>query len=666
MKKKLLFLVLVLAVGCTLLIACGGSDPADTTAPATTAPVVTTSPASTLGAVTFTDATATYDGTAKTIAVAGAPAGATVTYAVNGGAAASAVSVTDAGVYTVVATVTAGNESVTKTATLTINKAIYTLPAGTVYFPAEMEVAYDGQYHTPEAVVALPDGVTAIAVGTPLLNAGESATYVINFSFSDAAMNKNYQAPNALEGITLTVVKADIDISGIVFDDLTVPYDGKYHTITPANVPAMLTCRATMPAGSGINRGEYTVTGNFYFINAADAANYNLPAPITAKLTIGAGAIDMPVFSNVSLPYSGANRVSSVPAIDGIDATKTVMKITNAAGAEVPEAILPGVYTVELTFTVTDTEKYLPVDPITYTLTITKATLSDPSASAWAPDAAWDVETATGGYFNYAEGVQHAVKVNLPIDYISNGVTVSYIHTLRGQDVTDTSAPGLYTTIAVLSIGDDKNYVLPENYNLGSFTWLVADKNADPDAVTYSIEDKVYDGDGIEFGWSDDDVAGILGSSYVLYDEAGNQIAKEDAKNVGVYTIVITFTTDAVNGYAPLTVEKTIEITPKAIDLSNIVVAWDHPLTEGKPFFYYDGATKTVKLTDATVAALQEIGVTVDGYTGNSKKDTGDYTAVATLSCDSNHAFAEGEGTFEFAWGIATPDDDVWSDELVK
>lgn len=44
MKSKfLLFLVLILAVS-TLLIACGGDDPADTTAPATSAPA-TSAPA---------------------------------------------------------------------------------------------------------------------------------------------------------------------------------------------------------------------------------------------------------------------------------------------------------------------------------------------------------------------------------------------------------------------------------------------------------------------------------------------------------------------------------------------------------------------------------------------------------------------------------------------
>lgn len=665
MKKKLmLFLALVLVVGCTLLMACGGGgdDPDDTTAPATSAPATsapaTSAPASVLGSVTFADATVTYDGTAKTIAVSGAPAGATVTYSVNGGAAASAVSVTDAGTYTVVATVTAGTESVQKTATLTVNKAAYTLPADTVYFPATATVTYDGQYHMPEAAVALPAGVIATPDGTPVLNAGDEQTYTINFAFSDPAMANNFVPPAPLTGITLTVAKADIDMSGVVFEADTVPYDGQYHTLTISGVPEMLNC---VPRGGGIARGTYDVTATFTFKNSADAANYNLPAPMTAQLTIGAGAITLPEFTDKELPYNGSNRVPAVPAIEGI--ASTTVTITQN-GEPVDEAKLPGEYMVTITFTVADTEAYLPVDPVSYKLTVTKAVITGLEPPVWGPlNDTWDVETVNGGYFLYADGVAHEVEVNLPAAFLGYTTEIVYTHRRGGQIVTDTTAPGLYTTTATITLVSD-TYILPEDYDLGSFTWLVSDKTVDAGAIVFDIADKTYDGTALDFSWSIDGVAGLLGSSYVLFDADGNEIDKADATAVGTYKIVITFETDAANGYAPLTVEKTVNISTSEIDISGVAIAWDHPMTYGAPFFYYDGQTKTVALTADTVTALEALGVSVAGYENNVKSETGDYVAVVTLACDANHTISQ--TTFEFAWGIALPDDDAWSDETVK
>ncbi|MBR2374707.1 MAG: hypothetical protein IKA88_00255, partial [Clostridia bacterium] len=101
--------------------------------------------------VTFDDVTTTYDGTAKTLAVAGLPTGAQVSYD-------KATSYTNAGEYTVKATVTLANYNpVELTATLTINKAVYDMSA--VEF-TDKTVTYNGQAHSIEAT-NLPNGVSA-------------------------------------------------------------------------------------------------------------------------------------------------------------------------------------------------------------------------------------------------------------------------------------------------------------------------------------------------------------------------------------------------------------------------------------------------------------------------------------------------------------------------
>ncbi|MBO7293620.1 MAG: hypothetical protein J6V07_06780, partial [Clostridia bacterium] len=212
MKKQLLrFMLFVLLVGCVLLTACASDEIVDVTP-------------------TFEGKEVTYNGSAHSIAVAGLPEGSSVLYSVNGGADASSVSLTDAGVYTVVAKITVPEgyaQVANMTATLKINKA--PVPEEYKSCFADSTVAYTGEFVSPVPQKALPTGATYRVEGNSICNAGDTAKYAILFTYADTAMNANYE--NRLEDIDLTIKKADVDMSGISFVDATVPFDDELHSI---------------------------------------------------------------------------------------------------------------------------------------------------------------------------------------------------------------------------------------------------------------------------------------------------------------------------------------------------------------------------------------------------------------------------------------------------
>ena len=183
---------------------------------------------------------------------------------------------------------------------MTIAKADYTLENAEQYFAVENVVPYDGGYHTPEPIVDLPAGLSFMSDAAPISNPGESATYNISFAFSDPTLARNYNPPAGISGIKLTIGKAAFDLSAVTFEDATVAYDGGSKKLEVANLPTSLRVTYTYKDAAGatvkgfpVNRGQYTVTATFAFKSAADAALYELPAPLTATLTIGSISLDL-------------------------------------------------------------------------------------------------------------------------------------------------------------------------------------------------------------------------------------------------------------------------------------------------------------------------------------------------------------------------------------
>ena len=228
--------------------------------------------------ITLADGSFTYDGTEKTLAVSGAPAGAAVNYIGNGQ--------TDAGTYQVAATVTAaGYDDLTLNATLTI------LPKKlTVTGLQAVDRVYDGDVYVSLSggeLVGIVNNDEVIAefpsFGTiQSANAGENiAVSISDFALTGAkAQNYTVTVPN---DITVNIAKADLPLS---FDNLNTTYNGEAQTIAPYSaLPLPEDISFTYePANSFTNAGTYTVTVT------ATAENYN-DFQATATFTIAKAAL---------------------------------------------------------------------------------------------------------------------------------------------------------------------------------------------------------------------------------------------------------------------------------------------------------------------------------------------------------------------------------------
>ncbi len=238
----------------------------------------------TFDGLSFADKTVTYNGSAQSIEVANLPQGATVTYSPSN-------TFTNAGVYTVSATVSAPNfDTATLSATLTINKASYDMSR--VVF-ADKSVAYDGNAHSLEAT-NLPDGVTVTYIGNNQTNVG---TYTVLAVFSGDSANYN---PIANMTATLTINKASYDMSKVVFADKSVAYDGNAHSLEATNLPDGVT--VTYIGNNQTNVGTYTVLAVF----SGDSANYNPIANMTATLTVTQNKVQGVTFASRTVTYDGA------------------------------------------------------------------------------------------------------------------------------------------------------------------------------------------------------------------------------------------------------------------------------------------------------------------------------------------------------------------------
>ena len=199
--------------------------------------------------LSFVGATFTYDGTAKTIAVAGTDDKMTVRYDV-------ANSQTNAGDYRITATITKANyNDVTLTATLTIHKATYDM-TGVIF--SDKVVAYDGAEQSIVIAGTLPSGVTVVYRNNTLTNVGNVLATAV---FSGDTVN--YEAISNLTA-TLTIEKASalIDLSAV---QTIFTYDGTEQSISGAVGSGEITYKNN----AFTNAGTYAVT-----VQCAETDNY--------------------------------------------------------------------------------------------------------------------------------------------------------------------------------------------------------------------------------------------------------------------------------------------------------------------------------------------------------------------------------------------------------
>ena len=298
----------------------------------------------TFDGLTFADKTVTYNGSAQSIEVANLPQGATVTYSPSN-------TYTNAGVYTVTATVSAPNfDTATLSATLTINKASYDMSQ--VVF-ADKSVAYDGNAHSLEAT-NLPDGVTVTYIGNNQTNVG---TYTVMAVFSGDSANYN---PIANMTATLTVTQNKVQ--GVTFASRTVTYDGSAHSLAiEGNLPQGIA--VVYEGNSQTNAGTYTVTAKFVGSNP----NFEQLPDMTATLTIEKRELQIEFVGEQTAAYTGyAQKPLTARATNLCGSDTVVIDITYDG-----DVVDAGTYVATATV---DSDNYKLTANNTCTFTITRAT----------------------------------------------------------------------------------------------------------------------------------------------------------------------------------------------------------------------------------------------------------------------------------------------------
>ena len=247
--------------------------------------------------VVFANKTVTYNGGAFSIEATNLPNGVTITYENNGKI--------NVGEYTITAKFTGNanyNDIADKTATLTIEKAVVTVPTAD-----STAFTYNGQPQT----YALQGNVLYTISNTTFTNAG---SYNIAVTLKD---KNNYKWNNGNSNdltYSFVINKATYNMNGVVFANKTVVYSGSAFSIEATNLPNGVT--VTYENNGKTDAGVYTVTAKF----TGDADNYELITDKTATLTINKALISFDTNNEDDI----ANDII-ISSNDGIDPTKELV-----------------------------------------------------------------------------------------------------------------------------------------------------------------------------------------------------------------------------------------------------------------------------------------------------------------------------------------------------
>ena len=161
--------------------------------------------------------------------------------------------------------------------------------------------------------------------GNKATNAGD---YTATVTLVDTANYTWSDGSTADMEIHWSIAKADVDVSGVIFNDVTATYTGQAITAVVQNLPQLLTVSYSYD-GSNVEPGVATATATFAFADEADSQNYNLPQQMTAQITINKVVVAKPATpQTTTFTYDGAEKVLEIEA--GEHYTVTGNTATNA------------------------------------------------------------------------------------------------------------------------------------------------------------------------------------------------------------------------------------------------------------------------------------------------------------------------------------------------
>ncbi len=515
-----------------------------------------------MSGVSMVDTSKVYTGSAQIIEITGTlPSGMTVDYEGSG---------TNVGTYTIYAVfdydVDNYNSVYPMDATLTITKATYDMSGITFN---DSTVTYDKLGHKLTISGTLPEGVTVSYSDTNSYTTVGSYEYIASFS-------GDYDNYNEISDMTasLTITKATIDMSEVVFADKTVTYNGNPYSITVTNLPHEIDS-VTYTNNGQTEAGTYTITASFVY----DTENYNVIDDMTAALTIEKATIDMSgvVFADKTVTYNG-----NAQSITVTDLPHEIDGVTYSNNGKINS----GTYTITASFAY-DTDNYNAVDDMTATLTIEKATINMSAV-------VFDDKTVT-----YDGNAQSITATNLPheitsVNYTNNGQINAGIYTITASFVYDTDN---YNAV------DDMTATLTINKK------VIDNSNIDLPDATFTYDGQVKS--LVYTGTLPDEIVGV-------YYNGNNQT------NAGEYDVILTFNYDMTNyTVSVLQIYGTLTIEKATINMSGVVFE-DKTVT-------YNGSAYSITATNLPDTIT---GVT---YTNNGQTEAGTYTITASFEYDTNN-----------------------------
>ena len=357
-----------------------------------------------------------------------------------------------------------------------------------VYALQGYECVYDGLPHSVTLNHALPEGATiTYPYGNIFSNAG---TYEIIGILS----KKGYESKTLTA--TLSILQAERDVSGVVFEDATLVYNGEMRTIEATNIPEGLEVSyeyrnysTNTKVNKVVNAGKYRVIAHFTDENP----NYKRIPDKEAILTIEKADYDMSgvEFEDVTREFDGKHYDASITNASALPAGVSVSyKYYDSDNKEVTNNAKAGTYTMVASFTSSDVVNYKPITPMSATLTVAKRVIKIS-----------DKITFESKTVNFDENVSHSIFVtgDLPnsvsVTYENNGQTYvgEYLITAKFSAVNENETVDVPEMTAYLVINRVRRSVrvfndATEEYDLEFSSGNIVVEKPNVEIVGYEVD----------------------------------------------------------------------------------------------------------------------------------------------------------------------------------
>lgn len=445
---------------------------------------------------------------------------------------------------------------------------------------------YDGNAKTIE-VENVPSGANVS------YNISNEQTQAGTYEITATVTQQNYE--DVTLTATLTIEKAEYNLSLVSFANKSVTYNGEKHSIEVAGtLPQGVTVKYfydTVECDGKINADYYNVVAKFY----GDFDNYNTIPDKTATLTIIPKQIDMSgvSLSDKTVTYNGSKHSLE---IDGqLPNLVNVRYFYNNSIAD--GKINAGDYVVKASFSTTDSN-YKVISYLTANLRIEKATYNMSGVAFEQKEFTYD-------------GKEKSLKL---VGEIPSGVTVKYYY--NGTSSTGVTNAGSHSVVARFT--GDANY---NTIDAIRTTMVIQKATVDENIVLFNNKTVTYNGSRQYIT-----INGTLPSEVtVTYRYESTNAYFYGETYPGEYEIVAKFDTGVNYNKIP---SKTATLTIEKINYDMSAVVFEDKT------FEYDGTAKSLE-----ISGKLPTGVNVEYYYNNNiftgLVEQGEYEIVAKFTGDT-------------------------------